>query len=92
MQLAAHSNSSYLSDLKARSQAGGHLFLSSDLAIPHNKGTVHNIAHIIKHVISSTKEVELAVLYIMSQEAVYIIIMLEEMRHNQPPTPLKTYN
>ena len=68
------------------------MFLSIDLTVPQNNDAVLNISHIIKHVISSTKEVELAVLYIMSQEAVYIRIMLEEMRHNQPPTPLKTYN
>ena len=28
----------------------------------------------------------------MAREAVYIIIILEEMGHKQPPTPLQTYN
>ena len=41
--------------------------------------------------ISATKA-ELGELYIMSREAVYICIILEEMEHKQPPTPLKTDN
>ncbi len=51
-----------------------------------------NIAHIIKHVMSSATEAELAGLYIMAQEAVYIRIILEEMGHKQPLTPLQTDN
>ena len=31
-------------------------------------------------------------LYIMAREAVYIRIILEEMGHKQPPTPLQTDN
>ena len=44
-KLAAHSNASYLSDPKARSRAGEHLFLSSDLTVPANNGAVLNIVH-----------------------------------------------
>ena len=55
---------------------------------PGNNGAVLNIAHIIKHVMSSATEAELAALYIMVREAVYIRILLEEMGHKQPPTPL----
>ncbi len=51
-----------------------------------------NIAHITKHVMSSATEAELAALYIMAQEAVFIRIVLEEMGHTQPPTPLQTDN
>ena len=47
MVLAAHSNASYLSDMNARSKAGGHFFLSSNSTIPQNNGAVLNIAHII---------------------------------------------
>ena len=75
MKLAAHSDASYLSEPKERSQTGGHLFLSSDLKIPQNKGAVLNISHIIKHGISSATEAELSTLYIMAREAVYIIII-----------------
>ena len=92
MNLAAHSNASYLSELKARNRAGGHFFLSSDSTVPHNNGAIINIAHIIKHVMTSTTEAELAALYIMVREAVYLCIILEEMGHKQPPTPLQTDN
>ena len=37
-------------------------------------------------------EAELAALYIMAREAVYIRIILEEMGHKEPPTPMQTNN
>jgi hypothetical protein len=92
MVLAVHSNASYLSEPKARSRAGGHFFLSSDTTIPPNNGAVLNIAHIIKNVMSSATKAELAGLYIMAHEAVYIRIILEELGHKQPPTPRQTDN
>ena len=65
MKLAAHSNASYLSEPKASSRAVGHFFLSSDSSVPHNNGTVLNIAHIIKHVMYLATEAEPAALYIV---------------------------
>ncbi len=41
---------------------------------------------------SSATEAELAGLYIMVCKAVYIRIILEELGHAQPPTPLQTDN
>jgi hypothetical protein len=41
---------------------------------------------------SSATEAELAGLYIMAREAVYIRIVLEELGHKQPPTSLQTDN
>jgi hypothetical protein len=41
---------------------------------------------------SSATEAELAGLYIMACEAVFIRIILEELGHAQPPTPLQTDN
>ena len=92
MVLAAHSDASYLSEPKARSRAGGHFFMSSNASLPPNNGAVLNIAHIIRHVMSSATEAKLAALYIMAREAVYMRIILEEMGHKQPPTPLQTDN
>jgi hypothetical protein len=92
MVLAVHSDASYLSEPKARSRAGGHFFLSSDTTVPPNNGPVLNIAHIIKNVISSATEAELAGLYIMARKAVYIRIILEELGHKQTPTPLQMDN
>ena len=40
----------------------------------------------------SATEAGLATLYIMAREAVYIRIILEEMGHPQPATPLQTDN
>ncbi|KAL9178273.1 hypothetical protein ACHAXT_001701 [Thalassiosira profunda] len=92
MVLAAHSDASYLSKPKARSRAGGHFFLSANVDEPPNNGAILNIAHIIKNVMSSATEAELAALYIMAREAVYMRIILEELGHEQPPTPLQTDN
>jgi hypothetical protein len=92
MILAVHSDASYLSKPNARSRAGGHFFLSNNAEVPPNNGAVLNIAHVIKHVMSSATEAELVALYIMAREAVYIRIILEEMGHKQPPTPIQTDN
>jgi hypothetical protein len=92
MVLAVHSNASYLSKPKARSRAGGHFFLSSNKIVPPNNGAVLNIAHIIKNVTSLATKAELAGLYIMVRKVVYIRIILEELGHKQPPTPLQTDN
>ena len=78
MKLAAHSDASYLSEPKARSRAGGIPPLSSDSTAPHNNGAIINIAHIIKHVMTSATEAELAALYITAREAVYLRIILEK--------------
>ena len=67
-------------------------FLSNDLLIPPNNGAILNAAHIIRHFMSSATEAKLGALYIMAREAVYIQIILEEMGHAQPPTPLQPDN
>jgi hypothetical protein len=41
---------------------------------------------------TSATEAELAALYIMAREVVYIRIVLTEMGHKQPSTPLQTDN
>eukprot|EP00804_Cyclotella_cryptica_P030764 CCRYP_009164-RA/>CCRYP_009164-RA protein AED:0.15 eAED:0.16 QI:0/0/0/1/1/1/4/0/1045 len=92
MVLAAHSDASYLSEPQARSRAGGHFFLSSNADIPPNNGAILNIAHIIKHVMASATEAELAALFITARESVYIRIILMELGHKQPATPLQTDN
>ena len=85
---AAHSDTNYLSKPKAWSQAGGHFFLLSNSTVPHNNGAILNIAHIVKNLMTSATKAELGASYIMSREAVYIRIILDEMGHAQPPKPL----
>eukprot|EP00804_Cyclotella_cryptica_P022725 CCRYP_012522-RA/>CCRYP_012522-RA protein AED:0.38 eAED:0.38 QI:0/0/0/1/0/0/2/0/227 len=67
-------------------------FLSNNTAVPPNNGTILNIAHIIKHVMASTTKAELGTLYITAHEAVYLRIILEELGHRQPATPIQTDN
>ena len=55
--------------------------MSSELSVSHNNGAVLNIAHIIKRVMSSETEAKLAAFYIVAQEAVYIRIILEELKY-----------
>ena len=92
MVLAAHSDASYLSETKARSRAGGHFFLDSDIEYPNNNGAVLTIAQIIKVVMSSAAEAELGALYINCREAIPARYLLEAMGHKQPPTPMQTDN
>ena len=92
MILAARSIASYLCKPKARSRAGSHFFLSSNANITPNNGTILNIAYIIKHVMASATEAKLAALYIIACKAVYIRIILHELGHKQPATPLQTDN
>ena len=90
--MAVHSNAGYLCKPKAKNRADGHFFMSNNAEIPPNNGAILNIAHIIKHVMSLATEAELAALYIIAQEAVYMRIILEEMGHKQPATPIQTEN
>ena len=54
--LAAHGDASYLGEPKTQSRVGGHFLLSGGSSVSHNNGAVLNIAHIIKHVVSSATE------------------------------------
>jgi len=92
MVLVVHSDASYLSKPKARSRAGGHFFVSSDVTNPHNNGAVLNIAQLIKAVMSSAAEAELGALYINAREAVPMRQLFTEMGHIQPRTPIQTDN
>jgi hypothetical protein len=92
MKLAIHSNASYLSEPKARSRAGGHMFMAGSEEIPINNGAVLNISQITKAVMSSATEAELGALFINAKTAVSMQQTLEEMGHPQPRTPIQTNN
>jgi hypothetical protein len=92
MVLAGHSNASYLSESKARGRAGGHFFMSTDMAQPPNNGAVLTIAQIIQAVMTSAAEAEIGAIYINCQEAVPARHTLEYMGHPQPPTLMQTDN
>ena len=89
MVLAAHRDASYLSDTKARSHAGVHFFVASDIVVPENNGAVHAFAQIIKTVMSSVAEAELGALYINCRKAIPARHLLKAMRQHQPPTTMQ---
>jgi hypothetical protein len=92
MVLAIHSNTSYLSEPKARSRAGRHMFMAGRDNIPTNNGAVLNILQIIWAVMSSVVEAELGALLINAKTAVSMRHTLEELSHPQPPTPMQKDN
>ncbi len=92
MVLVVHSDASYLSKPKARSQVGGHFFFSSDSKDPANNGAVLNLAQLIKTLMSSAAEAELGALYVNAREAIPQCQTLAEMGHKQPQTPMQTDN
>jgi hypothetical protein len=95
MILNVHSDASYLSAPKARSRAGGYFFLGS---IPRDaepiiiNGAIHITCTILKLVAASAAEAELGALFLNAQEAKVIRIVLEELGHPQPPTPIHIDN
>ncbi len=92
MILAIHSNASYLSEPKAQSRVGSHIFMAGNDEIPINNGAVLNILQVIKSVMSSVAEAELAALFINTKTAVSMRTMLEELGHPQTQTPIQTNN
>ena len=60
MVLSAHSDAAYLKVSKTRSRSGAHIMMSEDVPVPKYNRPVLTIAQIIKYVISSAAEAELA--------------------------------
>jgi hypothetical protein len=92
MVLAAHSDASYLTETKARSRAGAHIFLSEDDPIPRNNGPVLTLSQVLKFVMASAAEAELAALYNTAREMIPLRNALEEMGWKQPKSPIQTDN
>jgi hypothetical protein len=92
MILAIHSNASYLSEPKAQSQAGGNMSMAENDKIPINNGAVLNISQIIKSVMSSGAEAELAALFINAKTTVSMRTTLKELGHPQTQRPIQTDN
>ncbi len=53
---------------------------------------IHNVAEIIKGVMSSAAEAELGAMYINAHKAVKECIILDAMGHKQPATPVQVNN
>ena len=95
MILNIHSDASYLSEPNARSRVGGYFFLGS---VPENNrpirlnGAIHIVASILKFVVASAAEAELGGLFVNCKEGKIIRLILEELGHPQPPTPVHCDN
>jgi hypothetical protein len=91
MLLKIHSDAAYLVRPEARSRAGGFHYLGNKDDTLFN-GPILVLAKIIKNVMASSAEAEVAGIYLNAQEAVSERICLIKMRHPQPPTPITTDN
>jgi hypothetical protein len=80
---------------KACSRAGGYFFLGS---IPHDRdpielnGSIHITRAILKLVAASTAEAKLGALFLNAQEAKVLLLILAELGHPQPLTPIHIDN
>ena len=100
MVLHIDSDASYLSVKNARSRVGGHVYLSTK-SVPDNKPPTHSplphrplhaICSILRNMMTSAAESELGGLFYNAKEACVIRIILEDLDHSQPATPIKTDN
>jgi hypothetical protein len=100
MILHVESDASYLTAPKARSRAGGYHYLSNqplpsddaDNKPPPANGAINILCTILKEVVASAAEAELAALFHNAWEACPIRATLEELGHPQPPTIIITDN
>lgn len=92
MILTVHSDASYLSESESRSRAAGHFFLSNKNDPTMQNGPILTLSTIIRHVMASASEAELAALFYNAREAVPLRITLEELGHPQPSTTITTDN
>jgi hypothetical protein len=92
MILCAHSDAGSLNELQSRSRAGAHIFLLEDVPYPRFIGAVLSIARIIKFVMASAAESELAALFITTCEMIPHRQTLIDMGWPQPKSPIQTDN
>jgi hypothetical protein len=103
MVLHIESDASYLTAPKARSRAAGYHYLSSrpkdpskppnpDDPPPPSNGAINILCQILREVVSSAAEAELAALFHNGKEACPLRTCLEELGHPQPTTPIVTDN
>ena len=100
MVIHIHSNTSYLSEPRARIRAGGHCFLvdtrpdmsKPPTTRPHLNFPIHSISCIMSNVMGSATEAKIGAAYINGQEAVPIRTLLLELGHPQPATPIQFDN
>ena len=97
MHLWIHSDASYLTEPKARSRAGGFFYLSKkpNLPIdpsqpaPPDNGPILILCKILDTIMSSAQEAETGAAFVNTRKAIPMRQTLEELGHNQGPTPIQ---
>ena len=79
MILAAHADAGFLNESRARSRAGAHIFLSENEPKPKLNGPILTIAQIIKTVMASAAEAEMAAPFITAKKMIPLCNTLIEM-------------
>jgi hypothetical protein len=97
MQLAIESDASYLSAYNSRSRVGGYHYLTSSVTdpskpAPPRNGAVLVLSNILKNVVSSAAEAEIAATFFNGQEGCPIIATLAEMGWPQDIVVITTDN
>jgi hypothetical protein len=93
MILKVHSDASYNSEPKARSQAGGHFYMGNrDTNDDTTQGTILATTAIMNAILASASEAEIGALFENTRKATMLRTTLEEMGYPQPPTPVQTDN
>ena len=95
MILNIDSDAAYLVVPVARSRVSGYFYLTEKVPPQNPKcpnAPVLVESKVLRHVVSSAAEAEVAGVYHNAQVAVPIRTFLQELGHEQPPTPIKTDN
>jgi hypothetical protein len=92
MVLCAHLDAGFLNKTNSRSRAGAHIFLSENEPFLRFNGAVLSIAQIIKFVMASATESELAALFVTAREMIPHRQTLISMGWSQPKIPIQTDN
>lgn len=92
MVLRIDSDAAYLVSPGAKSRAGGYHYLGDTTDHTFNGPRILMLAKIIKNVMASAAEAEVASLFLNTREALPIRQCLIELGHPQLATPMKTDN
>ena len=93
MIIRCDADAAYLVAVKARSRAGGYIYMGNrDNNIQIINAPILIIATILKMVVGSAAEAEETAIYHIAQELVPLRQACIELRHPQPATPMRTDN
>jgi hypothetical protein len=93
MILHIHSDASYLSVSNSRSRLGGLFFFGNKSPEQDTlNGSILNVAAVIKNVVASAADSEVGACFHNAQSGAPLRVILTELGHTRPPTPLRTDN